>query len=87
MLSEENNKGMEIEENKPNTHDEQPLEKNDEKPEEKNVIKEKQKNKIIKRAPMEKTIDETIKDFNKLLQDEVSLIIFMCFVGTRHRQI
>ena len=75
MLNEENNKEMEIEENKQNTQEEKPLDKVEEKPEEKQVIKEKQKSKIIKRAPMEKTIDETIKDFNKLLQDEVSIFI------------
>lgn len=73
MLNEENNKEMEIEENKQTIPDEQPLDKVEEKPEEKKDIKEKQKNKIIKRAPMEKTIDETIKEFNKLLQDEVSI--------------
>ena len=58
MLNEENNKEMEIEENKQNIPDEQPLDNMEEKPEEKKEIKEKQKNKIIKRAPMEKTIDD-----------------------------
>ena len=85
MLNEENNKEMEIEENKQNIPDEQPLDNLEEKPEEKKEIKEKQKNKIIKRAPMEKTIDETIKDFNKLLQDEVSIIIFIYIIGTGYR--
>lgn len=85
MLNEENNKEMEIEENNQNNQDQQPLDNVEEKPEEKKDIKEKQKNKIIKRAPMEKTIDETIKDLNKLLQDEVSIIILTCFVETGHR--
>ena len=85
MLNEENNKEMEIEENKQTIPDEQPLDKVEEKPEEKKDIKEKQKNKIIKRAPMEKTIDETIKDFNKLLQDEVSIIFFIYLIGTGYR--
>ena len=85
MLNEENNKEMEIEENKQTIPDEQPLDNMEEKPEEKKAIKEKQKNKIIKRAPMEKTIDETIKDFNKLLQDEVSIIFFIYLIGTGYR--
>jgi hypothetical protein len=79
MLNEENNKEMEIEETKQNIPDEQPLDNMEEKPEEKKAIKEKQKNKIIKRAPMEKTIDETIKEFNKLLQDEVSIFFHMLY--------
>ena len=34
---------------------------------------EKPKKKIIKRAPMEKTVDDTIKEFDKLLQEEVNI--------------
>ena len=33
---------------------------------------EKPKKKIIKRAPMEKTVDDTIKEFDKLLEEEVN---------------
>ena len=44
-----------------------------EKTEEKKTIEEKQKKKVIKRAPMEKTVDDAIKEFDKLLETEVSI--------------
>ena len=43
-----------------------------EKTEEKKTIEEKQKKKVIKRAPMEKTVDDALKEFDKLLETEVS---------------
>ena len=45
------------------------------KKEEKKENEEKVKKKIIKRAPMEKTVDDTIKEFDKLIEAEVSLNI------------
>ena len=50
-----------------------------EKTEEKKTIEEKQKKKVIKRAPMEKTVDDTIKEFDKLLQSEVSICLNYIF--------
>ena len=53
---------------------EQIVENNEEeKNEEKKNTDEKPKKKIIKRAPMEKTVDDTIKEFDKLLQEEVNI--------------
>ena len=43
------------------------------KKEEEKPVEEKPKKKIIKRAPMEKTVDDTIKEFDKLIEAQVSL--------------
>ena len=62
---------MELEE-KPEIEQEKPVENVlEEKNEEKKSPEEKPKKKIIKRAPMEKTVDDTIKEFDKLLESEV----------------
>ena len=47
-------------------------EEEEEKKEEEKKVEEKPKKKIIKRAPMEKTVDETIKEFDKLIEAQVS---------------
>ena len=39
-------------------------------------LEEKPKKKIIKRAPMEKTVDDTIKEFDKLIEAQVSFICY-----------
>ena len=72
MSEEKNANEMELEEN-PKIEQEQLVENNnDEKNEEKKNPDEKPKKKIIKRAPMEKTVDDTIKEFDKLLEEEVN---------------
>ena len=72
MSEEKNVNEMELEEN-PKIEQEQLVENNnDEKNEEKKNPDEKPKKKIIKRAPMEKTVDDTIKEFDKLLEEEVN---------------
>ena len=71
MSEEKNIKDMELEEN-PEIEQEKPVENIlEEKNEEKKGPEEKPKKKIIKRAPMEKTVDDTIKEFDKLLESEV----------------
>ena len=71
MSEEKNIKDMELEE-KPEIEQEKPVENIlEEKNEEKKGPEEKPKKKIIKRAPMEKTVDDTIKEFDKLLESEV----------------
>ena len=73
MSDEINHKDLELEEN-PKVEAEKIGDNiEEEKVEEKGNIEEKPKKKIIKRAPMEKTVDDTIKEFDKLLQSEVSL--------------
>ena len=75
MSEEKNANEMEIEEN-PKIEQEGIVENVIEaKNEEKKSTDEKQKKKVIKRAPMEKTVDDTIKEFDKLLQEEVSFYI------------
>ena len=46
----------------------------EEKKEEEKIVEEKPKKKVIKRAPMEKTVDDTIKEFDKLIEAQVSFI-------------
>ena len=76
MSEEKTANEMELEEN-PKVEQEQIVENNEEeKNEEKKNTDEKPKKKIIKRAPMEKTVDDTIKEFDKLLQEEVSIFNF-----------
>ena len=75
MSEEKNANEMEIEEN-PKIEQEGIVENVIEaKNEDKKSTDEKQKKKVIKRAPMEKTVDDTIKEFDKLLQEEVSFYI------------
>ena len=72
MTTEKNGTEMELEENpKPDPEPVQP-EQEVEKNEETKPKEEKPKKKIIKRAPMEKTVDETIKEFDKLIEAQVS---------------
>jgi len=79
MSNEKNDEGMEIEENQ-KIEQEKVIENiQEEKMEEKNNKEEKEKKKIIKRAPMEKTVDETIKEFDKLLNAEVSISLNLFF--------
>ena len=63
---------MELEENQNQMTNPQQLEEEEEKKEEEKKVEEKPKKKIIKRAPMEKTVDETIKEFDKLIEAQVS---------------
>ena len=75
MSEDKNANEMELEEN-PKVEHEQIVENNEEgKNKEKKNTDEKPKKKIIKRAPMEKTVDDTIKEFDKLLQEEVNNFI------------
>ena len=68
MSEEKNDEKMEIEEN-PIIEPEKIAENiQDEKTEEKKSKDQKEKKKIVKRAPMEKTVDDTIKEFDKLLK-------------------
>ena len=79
MSEEKNIKDMELEE-KPEIEQEKPVENIlEEKNEEKKSPEEKPKKKIIKRAPMEKTVDDTIKEFDKLLESEVSNFLNFIF--------
>ena len=79
MSEEKNIKDMELEE-KPEIEQEKPVENIlEEKNEEKKGPEEKPKKKIIKRAPMEKTVDDTIKEFDKLLESEVSNFLNFIF--------
>ena len=72
MTEEKNVTEMELEEKEiPKEYPPQPEEKKKKKEEEKKE-EEKPKKKIIKRAPMEKTVDETIKEFDKLIEAQVS---------------
>ena len=72
MTTEKNDTEMKIEENQ--TPDPIPVlqEQEEEKKDEQKITEEKPKKKIIKRAPMEKTVDDTIKEFDKLIEAEVS---------------
>ena len=63
---------MELEENQNQMTNPQQLEEEEEKKEEEKKVEEKPKKKIIKRAPMEKTVDETIKEFDKLIEAQLS---------------
>ena len=75
MSEEKNIKDMELEENA-EIEQEKPVENVlEEKNEEKKSPEEKPKKKIIKRAPMEKTVDDTIKEFDKLLESEVRIFL------------
>ena len=65
---------MELEENQNKMTNPQQLEEEEEKKEEEKIVEEKPKKKIIKRAPMEKTVDDTIKEFDKLIEAQVSFI-------------
>ena len=51
-----------------------PPEQEEEKKEEEKIVEEKPKKKVIKRAPMEKTVDDTIKEFDKLIEAQVSFL-------------
>ena len=64
---------MELEENLNQEPIPQPPKQEEEKKEEEKPVEEKPKKKIIKRAPMEKTVDDTIKEFDKLIEAQVSL--------------
>ena len=64
---------MELEENKQTEQEKVKENEEPEKIEEKKENEEKIKKKIIKRAPIEKTVDDTIKEFDKLMEDEVSI--------------
>ena len=72
MQEEKNEIKMEIEDSvqppDPHVGTEEKLEKNDEI----KTPEEKPKKKIVKRAPMEKTVDDTIKEFDKLIEAQVS---------------
>ena len=72
MTTEKNGTEMELEENM-NQDIPLPPEQEEEKKEEEKPVEEKPKKKIIKRAPMEKTVDDTIKEFDKLIEAQVSL--------------
>ena len=79
MSEEKNENNMELEENI-NIEQEKAVENVlEEKNGEKKNIEEKPKKKIIKRAPMEKTVDDTIKEFDKLLESEVSNFLNFIF--------
>ena len=85
MTTEKNGTEMELEENMNQEPIPQPPEQEEEKKEEEKQVEEKPKKKIIKRAPMEKTVDDTIKEFDKLIEAQVSLKYNYCFIGTRFR--
>ena len=72
MTTEKNVTQMELEENQNQMTNPQQPEEEEEKKEEEKKVEEKPKKKIIKRAPMEKTVDETIKEFDKLIEAQVS---------------
>ena len=72
MTTEKNVTQMELEENQNQMTNPQQLEEEEEKKEEEKKVEEKPTKKIIKRAPMEKTVDETIKEFDKLIEAQVS---------------
>ena len=72
MSEEKNECILELEEN-PKIEQEQIVENNvEEKNEDKKNTDVKPKKKTIKRAPMEKTVDDTIKEFDKLIEAQVS---------------
>ena len=76
MSDEPNENQMELEENQ-NIPQEQIINNNENQIlEEKKELEEKPKKKVVKRAPMEKTVDDTIKEFDKLLQDEVNILFY-----------
>jgi hypothetical protein len=79
MSNEKNDDGMEIEENPKIEQEKEILDNAEEKSEKQENLEKKEKKKIIKRAPMEKTVDETIKEFDKLLSVEVSILLFLFF--------
>ena len=73
MTTEKNGTEMDLEEKQnPEPVDIQPVKEEEKKEEEKKVKKPKKK--VIKRAPMEKTVDDTIKEFDKLIEAQVSFI-------------
>ena len=79
MSEEKNVSNMELEEN-PYIEQEKAVENIlEEKNEENKNKEEKPKKKIIKRAPMEKTVDDTIKEFDKLLDSEVRIFLNFIF--------
>ena len=75
MTTEKNGTEMELEEIPKQEPVQIKPEQEEEKKEEEKIAEEKPKKKIIKRAPMEKTVDDTIKEFDKLIEAEVSLNI------------
>ena len=82
MTTEKNGTEMELEENpKPDLIPIQPEQEEEKKGEQKNP-EEKPKKKIIKRAPMEKTVDDTIKEFDKLIEAQVSFNYYGNHIGT-----
>ena len=72
MTTEKNDTEMKIEENQNPDPIPVPQEQEEAKKDEQKITEEKPKKKIIKRAPMEKTVDDTIKEFDKLIEAEVS---------------
>ena len=70
---------MELEENQNQMTNPQQPEEEEEKKEEEKKVEEKPKKKIIKRAPMEKTVDETIKEFDKLIEAQVSFKLIIIY--------
>jgi hypothetical protein len=76
MTTEKNGTEMELEEKQNPEPVVIPPEQEEEKKEEEKIVEEKPKKKIIKRAPMEKTVDDTIKEFDKLIEAQVSFICY-----------
>ena len=76
MSTEKNGTEMELEEKQNQEPVVIPPEQEEEKKEEEKILEEKPKKKIIKRAPMEKTVDDTIKEFDKLIE---ALVSFICY--------
>ena len=76
MQEEKNETKMEIEDSGLQQDPPVKPEEKSEKKEENKIIEEKPKKKIIKRAPMEKTVDDTIKEFDKLIEAQVSLLLY-----------
>ena len=85
MTTEKNGTEMEIEEKVNQEPIPLPPEQEEEKKEEEKPVEEKPKKKIIKRAPMEKTVDDTIKEFDKLIEAQVSLKYNLWNIGARFR--
>ena len=73
MQEEKNETKMEIENCPAELEPPAQIEEKSEKKDENKITEEKPKKKIIKRAPMEKTVDDTIKEFDKLIEAQVSL--------------
>jgi len=85
MTTEKNGTEMELEENLNKEPNPQPQEQAEEKKDKEKQVEEKPKKKIIKRAPMEKTVDDTIKEFDKLIEAQVSLKYILIYYRNRIR--